>query len=37
MAYVERSMGDLSDDERYKILRGNALRMLNLSEDLPAG
>jgi predicted TIM-barrel fold metal-dependent hydrolase len=35
-AYVEKAMGGLPGDEVYKILRGNALRMLELPEELPA-
>ncbi len=31
--YVERIMAGLSDEERYKILRGNAIRMLDLPPD----
>jgi predicted TIM-barrel fold metal-dependent hydrolase len=33
--YVEETMADLTEEERHKILRGNALRMFDLPEQLP--
>lgn len=35
-AYVEKAMADLDAEERHKILRGNAIRMLRLPEELPS-
>jgi predicted TIM-barrel fold metal-dependent hydrolase len=34
LTYVDKMMGHLPDDILYKILRGNALRMLSLNDDL---
>ena len=31
--YAERALGHMSDEYIYKIVRGNALRMLDLTED----
>src|SRR4051794_34456767 len=34
-AYAERAMAGLSEEEIYKIVRGNAIRMLDLPESIP--
>jgi predicted TIM-barrel fold metal-dependent hydrolase len=36
MAYVEKAMDQLDDEERQKILRQNAIRMLRLPDELPS-
>jgi predicted TIM-barrel fold metal-dependent hydrolase len=35
MAYAQRAMAGLTDDEIYKIARGNAITMLDLPETIP--
>ena len=34
-AYAEKAMANLSPDEIYRIVRGNAIKMLSLDENLP--